>query len=182
MSYTATKGDFQQSQGERSNDGLTPTFGAFDTSKNPVALFFRCCINAGKRRDRDGRGCWTREEWEAWCQRGRTAFGNSPRALFGQLALVETMLEHGLDGKQIAAELTRIEANRAAQQKRDAESTVELQRRSERRQYEAMVETETRKELAKMEARKRAAEIADREGIADPKSARRRLVSLEGRG
>jgi len=142
-----------------------------------TGLFFRTCRNAGTRRQNEHRDAWTAEEWTAWCKRGRAAFGASPRALFGQLALVETMLEHGLDGTAIAMELRRIDANREAEQQRRALSFAEDQRRATKRAEEAEIEAEVRKVMIRNEAKRRADAAADEHGIARPGTQRRRLVT-----
>jgi len=149
---------------------------ALAKSGDPTALFARTCKNLGLRRQKDGRDAWTAEEWGAWCSRGRAAFGASPRALFGQLSLVETILEHGLDGTAVAMELRRIDANREAEQQRKALSFAEDQRRATKRAEEAEIEAEVRKVMVRNEAKRRADAAMDEQGIARPGTARRRLA------
>jgi hypothetical protein len=141
---------------------------AIAKSGDPLALFWRCCKNLGLRRAKDGRDAWTAEEWTAWAKRGRAAFGPDPRALFGQLALVETMLEHGLDGPTIAAELRRIDGNRAAEQQRKAVRQAEDVRRATKQIEEAEIEAEVRKTMVRAEAKRRADARMDELGIARP--------------
>lgn len=142
-----------------------------------VAAFFRTCVRAGQRREKRNLPCWDRETWEYWVRAGRRAFGPSPQALFGQLALVETLLESDCDGETIAAELRRIDANRSAEQQRKSEMVVRDRERAAKRDHEREVEAATQKEMVRLEARRRAETAAEEAGIAAPGRARRRLVS-----
>lgn len=143
-----------------------------------VALFFRTCVNAGKRRENDKRDFWTTDEWAAWCKRGRAAFGASPRALFGQLALIETMLEHGLNGAQIAKELREMDVRRAeGERKRSEVAAVEFQR-ARKRSEEVEIEEAVRKERVRLEARRRTAAERDEADAARPSRAKRSIVSI----
>lgn len=142
-----------------------------------TSRFVRMLQIAGARRAQRGDDCWNREEWEAFVRRGREAFGSGPKALFGQLTLVETMLEHGLDGQTIAAELRRIDDNRAAAERQRAERQERERREAVRRAEEAEIEEAVRKERVRLEARRRTADEREQLDVSRPAKARR-SVSL----
>ena len=68
-------------------------------------LFFSVCNDIGERREAESRRYWTIDDWHAWVAAGRAAFGKSQRALFGQLTLVEALLNSGCTSEQITAEV-----------------------------------------------------------------------------
>lgn len=171
MSYTIAdpRESYQQSKGHR--DGTLTSLAersAFGESAAPIGLFMRCCRNLALRREKDGRDVWTIEEWRKWVERGRAAFGPARTALFGQLFLVEVMLESGCTAEQITEEVRARVAELDERDRLSRQRTDETNRRGRKQREEAEIEEQVRKKLLLMEADRRAKARAEEMGISTP--------------